>query len=41
MPDHIDLLLRGGTLVLPWGEEVGDAGVCAMAALPPWACRAM
>ena len=27
MPEHFDLLLRGGTLVLPWGEEVGDAGV--------------
>jgi dihydroorotase len=27
MPEHFDLLLRGGTLVLPWGEQVGDAGV--------------
>jgi len=27
MPGHFDLLLRGGTLVLPWGEQVGDAGV--------------
>ena len=27
MPEHYDLLLRGGTLVLPWGEEVADAGV--------------
>lgn len=27
MPDHYDLLLRGGTLVLPWGEEAGDVGV--------------
>ena len=27
MPDHYDLLLRGGTLVLPWGKEVADAGV--------------
>ena len=27
MPDHYDLLLRGGTLVLPWGEVVADAGV--------------
>ena len=27
MPDHYDLLLRGGTLVLPWGEETADVGV--------------
>ncbi len=27
MPGHFDLLLRGGTLVLPWGEQVGDIGV--------------
>lgn len=29
MPDHYDLLLRGGTLVLPWGEETADIGVRA------------
>jgi len=27
MPDHYDLLLRNGTLVLPWGEESADVGV--------------
>ncbi len=27
MPDHYDLLLRNGTLVLPWGEESADIGV--------------
>ena len=27
MPGHFDLLLRGGTLVLPWGEQVSDIGV--------------
>ena len=26
---HHDLLIRGGTLVLPWGEEVADAAVSA------------
>jgi dihydroorotase len=27
MPDHYDLLLRNGTLVLPWGEESADIGI--------------
>lgn len=27
MPEHYDLLIRGGTLVLPWGEAAADAGV--------------
>jgi len=27
MPGHYDLLIRGGTLVLPWGEETADVGV--------------
>ena len=27
MPDHYDLLIRGGTLVLPWGETSADVGV--------------
>ena len=27
MPEHYDLLIRGGTLVLPWGEVLADAGV--------------
>ena len=27
MPDHYDLLIRGGTLVLPWGEETADVAV--------------
>ena len=27
MAEHYDLLIRGGTLVLPWGEERADAGV--------------
>ncbi len=27
MPDHYDLLIRNGTCVLPWGEEVADVGV--------------
>lgn len=27
MPDHYDLLIRGGTCVLPWGEHAIDVGV--------------
>jgi dihydroorotase len=27
MTTHFDLVLRGGTLVLPWGEEQADVGV--------------
>lgn len=27
MADHFDLLIRGGTCVLPWGEEQTDVGV--------------
>lgn len=27
MPGHYDLLIRGGTLVLPWGETPADIGV--------------
>ncbi|HEY0207412.1 MAG TPA: dihydroorotase [Acetobacteraceae bacterium] len=27
MPDHYDLLLRNGVLVLPWGETSADVGV--------------
>ena len=27
MPGHYDLLIRGGTLVLPWGEAPADIGV--------------
>ena len=27
MPAHYDLLIRGGTCVLPWGEETTDVGV--------------
>jgi dihydroorotase len=27
MPAHFDLLIRGGTCVLPWGEEATDVGV--------------
>ncbi|MCS6892257.1 MAG: dihydroorotase [Rhodovarius sp.] len=27
MSHHFELLLRGGTLVLPWGQEVADVGV--------------
>ncbi|GAC1347731.1 MAG: dihydroorotase [Acetobacteraceae bacterium] len=29
MPDHFDLLIRGGTCVLPWGEVQTDVGVIA------------
>ena len=27
MPAHYDLLIRGGTCVLPWGEYAIDVGV--------------
>ena len=27
MPDHYDLLIRGGILVLPWGETPADIGI--------------
>jgi len=29
MAEHYDLLIRGGTCVLPWGEAVADIGVTA------------
>ena len=27
MPDRYDLILRGGTCVLPWGAETADVGI--------------
>ena len=29
MAEHYDLLIRGGTCVLPWGEARADIGVTA------------
>ena len=29
MPEHYDLIIRGGTTVLPWGETAADIGVRA------------
>ena len=27
MPEHYDLLIRNGTCVLPWGQEITSVGV--------------
>ena len=37
MPEHYDLLIRGGTCVLPWGEAEGDVGIRARARSRRWA----